>query len=85
MDGKFDALMKPVSENKEIQAWWHFFLRTCMHDNDSRPHFVALMQSLQGTHKGKFSIPPSSKDVQAQIHYLMDNFEHQIFDALGHI
>ncbi len=85
MDGKFDALMKPVSENKEIQAWWYFFLRTCMHDDESRPHFVALMQSLQGTHKGKFSVPSTPKDTQAQLHYLMDNFEAMIFDNLGTI
>ncbi len=85
MDGKFDALMKPVSENKEIQAWWHFFLRTCMHDDESRTHFVALMKSLQGTNQGLFSIRPSKKDVEAQMHYLMDNFEAMIFDNLGTI
>jgi hypothetical protein len=85
MDGKFDALMKPVSENKEIQTWWHFFLRTCMHDDESRTHFVALMKSLQGTDQGLFSIRPSKKDVEAQMHYLMDNFEAMIFDNLGTI
>jgi hypothetical protein len=85
MNGKFDALMKPVSENKEIQAWWHFFLRTCMHDDESRTHFVALMKSLQGTDQGLFSIRPSKKDVEAQMHYLMDNFENTFFADLGTI
>lgn len=84
-DCSFAYLMHTMQQDKALQAWWHLFLRTCMHNQEAAPHFVELMKVLQGTHKGMFRAPPSKAATQAQFHYIMDNFENTIFTGLGHV
>ena len=84
-DCSFAYLMQAIQKDKALQAWWHLFLRTCMHNQEAAPHFVELMKVLQGTHKGMFRAPPSKATTQAQFHYIMDQFENTIFTGLGHV